>query len=118
MEEKEMKTLKIVAVLSMLVLMLIIAEFAALPFQNPNSVIAWRAILLYGYFLFCLCILPPLGLLLSLASIRKVMIGMTITSFLLVILGSVSIVFEMIFIAGLFAFDYSISKVLKNKTIV
>lgn len=110
-----MKTLKIVAVLSTLILILVIAEFATLPLRSPNSTIAWYGILLYGYFLLCLSILPLLGLILSLTTIRKIIIGMAVVSFLFFGLSFVPLAFELIFLAGLLIFYYSTSNILKSK---
>jgi hypothetical protein len=112
---KTMKTLKIVAILSTLILFLMIAEFAPLPLRFPNSIIAWQGILLYGYFLFCLSILTLLALILPLSYMRKLIIGMALVSLLFAGLNLVPLVFELIFITGLLIFYYSISKLLKNK---
>jgi uncharacterized membrane protein YcgQ (UPF0703/DUF1980 family) len=110
-----MKTLKIVAILSTLILIVMIVEFASLPLQYPDSSIAWFGILLWGYFLFCLCILSPLGLILPLTYIRKIMIGMVVISFALMGLGFVPFPFEIVFIAGILIFNYSIAKILENQ---
>ena len=117
MEEKEMKTLRIVAILSILILIVMIVEFASLPFQYPDFSIAWFGIFFWGYFLFCLCILPLLGLILPLTYIRKIMIGMVVISFALIGLGFVPFPFEIVFIAGILLFNYSIDKIFENKKI-
>ncbi|HUI87766.1 MAG TPA: hypothetical protein VLX61_03465 [Anaerolineales bacterium] len=110
-----MKTLKMIAIISTSIMILTTAEFASLPVQFHHTMILWHPILVYAYCLLCLSILPLLGLFLSMNHIRLVILGMGTVSFLFMGMGPVPFAFELIFLALLLLFHYSIFSILKTK---